>query len=81
MTADNPNQGARTAELRGMIDARLAELDETLRLRREKGFDEARKVVLADRGKDQRDEIRRMVDALQERFRLFREAACGLTAP
>ena len=65
MTADNPDQKARTDELKGMIDDRLAELEETIRLRREKGFEAAKEVVLADRGKRQMDQIRRLMGEME----------------
>jgi bile acid:Na+ symporter, BASS family len=65
MTADNPNQRSRTDKLKEMIDDRLTELDETIILRREKGFDAAREVVLADRGKKRMDEIRRLVGEME----------------
>jgi hypothetical protein len=65
MTDDNPIQKARTDKLKGMIDDRLAELDETIRLRRDKGFDAAKEVVLADRGKRRMDEVRRLMGEME----------------
>lgn len=65
MTADKPAQKARTDALKGMIDDRLAELDETVRLGRDKGFDAAKEVVWADRGKRQIDEVRRVMGEME----------------
>jgi CHASE3 domain sensor protein/predicted Na+-dependent transporter/predicted MFS family arabinose efflux permease len=77
MTADNAAQKARTEELRGMIDDRLAELDETIRLRRDKGFDAAREVVLADRGKRRMDEIRRLMGKMEAEEQALLERRAG----
>jgi BASS family bile acid:Na+ symporter len=65
MTEDNAAQKARTDELKGMIEDRLAELEETIRLRKDKGFDAAKEVVLADRGKRQMDGIRRVMGEME----------------
>jgi CHASE3 domain sensor protein len=65
MTADNPAQKARTDRLKGMIDDRLAELDETIQLRRDKGFEASREVVLADRGKKRMDEVRHLMGEME----------------
>jgi PAS domain S-box-containing protein len=50
MTADNPSQQARLDSLAHHINAKLAELDYTIRLRREQGPGPALEVVLTDRG-------------------------------
>src|SRR5882672_1380021 len=51
LTADNPNQQRRLAAVSPMIDAKLAELKQTIDLRRTEGPDAAVKVVKANAGK------------------------------
>jgi signal transduction histidine kinase len=55
---------ARLATLRGQIDAKLAELAETIKLARGGKRDQAVAVVQTDRGKATMDDIRRRLDAL-----------------
>jgi methyl-accepting chemotaxis protein len=61
LTADNPNQQRRLAALSPLIDAKLAELKQTIDLRRSEGFDAATKVVLSNVGKTAMDQIRGLV--------------------
>ena len=65
LTQDNPGQQARIASLEGEITAKLAELAETVRLRRGRGFDAAQKVMLSGRGKAEMDRIRTSVAEMQ----------------
>jgi len=65
LTSDNPNQKARTDELKGLIAQRLEELEQTIRLRREEGFEATRKVVVADRGKRLMDRVRRLMSEME----------------
>ncbi|WP_035056148.1 methyl-accepting chemotaxis protein [Andreprevotia chitinilytica] len=58
LTADNPEQQKRLASISPLADAKLVELKETIDLRRNKGFEVARSVVLSDRGKKAMDDIR-----------------------
>jgi methyl-accepting chemotaxis protein len=58
LTSDNQNQQRRFASLEPMIDAKLAELKQTIELRRTQGFDAALKVVLTDAGRATMDQIR-----------------------
>jgi methyl-accepting chemotaxis protein len=58
LTSDNPNQQRRFAALSPLIDAKLAELKQTIDLRRTEGFDAATKVVLTNVGKATMDQIR-----------------------
>jgi CheY-like chemotaxis protein/CHASE3 domain sensor protein len=58
LTSDNPAQQARIEPLRGDVGAKLAELGETIGLRRSQGFDAALAVVNSDRGKAEMDAIR-----------------------
>ncbi len=55
---DDPDQHARIPSLRANLDTKIAELAETIALRRARGFDAAREVVLTDRGKIAMDAIR-----------------------
>jgi methyl-accepting chemotaxis protein len=67
LTADNPNQLRRLAAIAPLIDAKLAELKQTVDLRRNEGVEAATKVVVTDRGKIFMDQIRALVgDADQE---------------
>jgi CHASE3 domain sensor protein len=61
LTADNASQEARTDRLERLIVTRFDELNVTIALRKEKGFETARSVVLEDRGKTGMDEIRHLV--------------------
>ena len=61
LTADNPNQQKRLAMLQPLAASKLAELAETIALRRQRGEQAAVQVVLTDRGKSAMDQIRRVV--------------------
>jgi methyl-accepting chemotaxis protein len=61
LTADNPAQQRRFSALQPLIDAKLAELKQTIDLRRADGFDAAVKVVLSNVGKTTMDQIRALV--------------------
>jgi methyl-accepting chemotaxis protein len=61
LTSDNPNQQRRLTALLPLIDAKLAELKQTIDLRRTEGFDAAAKVVLSNVGKTTMDQIRVIV--------------------
>jgi CheY-like chemotaxis protein/signal transduction histidine kinase/CHASE3 domain sensor protein len=77
LTADNPTQRANVALLRPHIDAKLAELRQTIDLRKTKGADAALAVVTTDRGKVEMDAIRAQADAMRQeevRLRLIRLA-------
>lgn len=64
LTSDNAVQQERIAELQGWVDAKLAELAETIELRRVEGFEAARTVVLTDAGKESADNIRAIIDTM-----------------
>jgi len=64
LTRDNPAQQARIPVLKNRIAIRLKILEETLGLRKEKGFDAAREMILTDRGKIEMDELRKQVDEM-----------------
>ena len=73
LTVDNPSQQARVKVLRGFIDDKLAELKETIDLRRTKGVDAALAVVTTDRGKAAMDAIRTQLTAMQDEELNLRE--------
>jgi methyl-accepting chemotaxis protein len=62
LTADNPNQQRRIAAMQTLVAQKLAELAETIALRRQRGEQAAVAVVLTDRGKKFMDDIRRVVN-------------------
>jgi PAS domain S-box-containing protein len=64
LTRDNPAQQARIPVLKNRIAIRLKILEEALGLRKEKGFDAAREMILTDRGKIEMDELRKQVDEM-----------------
>ncbi len=66
LTSDNPAQQERIAELRPLVDAKFTEMTQTIDLRREYGFDDARAVVMSDTGKAVMDEIRRVLTEITD---------------
>ena len=73
LTADNANQQARTDRLERLIVERFEELTLTVALRKEKGFEAVRSVVLEDRGNTGMDDIRRLMAEMEsEEQRLLR---------
>ena len=76
LTSDNPRQQRRLAEIAPLIDTKLAELKETIDLRRSQGLDAALKIVLTNAGKAAMDQIRAVVgEADQEEIDLLRQRA------
>jgi signal transduction histidine kinase/CheY-like chemotaxis protein/CHASE3 domain sensor protein len=73
LTQDNPTQQARIPSLRRHIDAKLAELKETVDLRRAKGQEAALAVVTTDRGKLEMDAIRAQLKIMQQEEVRLRE--------
>ncbi|HEY3927799.1 MAG TPA: CHASE3 domain-containing protein [Candidatus Koribacter sp.] len=69
LTSDNANQQRRIAELDPLVHAKLAELEETIDLRRQRGFEPARQLVLTDRGKQVMDAIRGKLDEIDSEER------------
>jgi signal transduction histidine kinase/CheY-like chemotaxis protein/CHASE3 domain sensor protein len=63
---DNPTQRANLVSVKDHIDAKLAELDETVALRRTQGFDAALAVTTTDRGKAEMEAVRAQVDVMRE---------------
>jgi CheY-like chemotaxis protein/CHASE3 domain sensor protein len=73
LTRDNPVQQDNLVTLKRRIDAKLAELRETIELRRAQGFQAALAVVATDRGKIEMDAIRTQLRSMaQEELRLRR---------
>ncbi len=66
LTRDNPNQQARIRPLRSHIDAKLAELKQTIDSRRNAGADAALAVVNTDRGKVEMDAVRSQLVAMDQ---------------
>jgi methyl-accepting chemotaxis protein len=61
LTSDNPDQMKRIAILKPLVANKLAELAETVALRRQHGEQAAVQVVLTDRGKNAMDQIRQVI--------------------
>ena len=75
LTKDNPVQQSNIRLLRRHIDGKLAELEETIALRRSEGVQAALSVVTTDRGKVEMDEIRNQLNVMrreEERLRTIR---------
>jgi methyl-accepting chemotaxis protein len=74
LTVDNANQQRRIEALRPLVSAKLAELQETIDLRRQKGLDAAISMVLTDKGKKTMDDIRGVMGDMEgEERQLLRE--------
>jgi CHASE3 domain sensor protein len=58
LTVHNPDQQHRLTAMTPLIKSKLAELKQTIDLRRTQGFDPALKLVLTNRGKTEMDQIR-----------------------
>lgn len=65
LTADNPNQQSRLDVLQPLIAQKLAELQETIDLRQNQGFEPSQKVVLTDRGKELMGEIHKVIQTMK----------------
>lgn len=75
-TADNPSQQRRLAGLSPLIDGKLAELKETIELRRTQDLEAALKVVRNNSGKVLMDQIRTIIaEADQEEVDLLKQRA------
>jgi CheY-like chemotaxis protein/signal transduction histidine kinase/CHASE3 domain sensor protein len=66
LTSDNPAQQANIVGLKSHIDAKLAELKETIDLRRSQGAAAALAVVNTDRGKVEMDAVRVQLAAMDQ---------------
>jgi methyl-accepting chemotaxis protein len=61
LTADNPHQQHRLDIVSSLIDSKLAELKQTIDLRRTQGLDAATKIILNNTGKAFMDQIRDVI--------------------
>jgi methyl-accepting chemotaxis protein len=66
LTSDNPAQQQRLTALDPLVANKFAELQETIDLRKQKGFGPAEQVVVTDKGKNMMDSIRRVVGEMTE---------------
>jgi CheY-like chemotaxis protein/CHASE3 domain sensor protein len=66
LTRDNPEQQDRLLPLRRHIDAKLAELRETIEIRKSGGLEAALPLVASDRGKTEMDAIRAQLGLMQQ---------------
>ncbi len=74
LTADNQSEQRRLGVISSLIDSKLAELKQTIDLRRTQGFDAALKVVVTNAGKIYMDQIRALVaEADQEEIALLKQ--------
>jgi CheY-like chemotaxis protein/signal transduction histidine kinase/CHASE3 domain sensor protein len=71
LTSDNPNQQMRLDVLQPLITKKLGELQETIDLRQNQGFESAQKVVLTDQGKQLMGEIREVILAMRNEENLL----------
>ncbi len=65
-TKDNEEQQQFIPLIKKHIANKMVELDETIQLRKNKGFDAARAVVMSDRGKSEMDLLRSAVGSVRE---------------
>ncbi|MBD2777619.1 sensor histidine kinase [Iningainema tapete] len=76
LTTDNPNQQRKISTLEQAIATKLAELENTIKLRREQGFTAAEQVVRTDVGRQIMDNIRALVASMEnEENRLLQQRA------
>jgi CheY-like chemotaxis protein/signal transduction histidine kinase/CHASE3 domain sensor protein len=73
LTRDNPEQQARLQPLRHHIDAKLAELRETIETRKNQGLEAALAIVATDRGKIEMDEVRAQLETMHREEERLRE--------
>jgi len=67
LVGDNESQIAGTDRIAALMRAKLDELEETIRVRREEGFAAAQAIVASDVGKDTMDRIRDEIGAMRAR--------------
>lgn len=66
LTSDNPRQQQRLTALEPLVSSKFTELQETIDLRKQKGFRPAEQAVATDKGKNVMDSIRKVVGAMAE---------------
>jgi len=78
LTSDNQSQTKRIDLLEELIDRKLKELDNTLVLRQQEGFEAAKEIVSAGGGKKIMDEIRAQIEEIRdEELRLMKIRSVG----
>lgn len=75
LTSDNIEQGAAIQDIERLVNQKLDELSETIALRRDKGLEAARKVMMTDRGKRVMDTIRSRLKEINARESILLAAA------
>ena len=65
LNTDNPEQRAQVNQLAKLIGEKLAELDASLRLYKEKGPKQAQELIETDVGRRTMNEVRKQIDAIQ----------------
>lgn len=65
LTADNANQQRRLDTLDSLSKSKLAELQETIDIRKNQGFEPAREVVVSDKGKKFMDDARKVLSEME----------------
>ncbi|MDE3021436.1 MAG: CHASE3 domain-containing protein [Pseudomonadota bacterium] len=69
LTSDNPVQQNYISGLGPLVAAKFSELEKTIDLRREKGYDAALRVVMTNKGKDVMDQIRNVISEMKNEER------------
>jgi methyl-accepting chemotaxis protein len=64
LTSDNPIQEQRLQALEPLVDSKFTELQTVIDLRKTKGFAAASQEILTDKGKNEMDAIRKLVNAM-----------------
>ena len=73
LTRDDPTQQQHLEQVKPLIDAKLAELQETIKLRKEQGLQAALPIILTNRGKKIMDDIRSVFDQMERHERHLME--------
>lgn len=66
LTSDNPTQQQRLTAVEPLVASKFAELQETIDLRRSKGFVAAEQEIATDKGKNAMDSIRKLVGEMKD---------------
>jgi methyl-accepting chemotaxis protein len=69
LTADNPDQGRRLDQASSLIQSKMAELKQTIDLRRGQGLDAALKVIETNQGKVYMDKLRQIITDMENEER------------
>lgn len=62
---DNPGRKAVLGTLKQRVDSKMSELEETIQLRRDRGFEASKALVITDRGKNDMDSIRSQIARIE----------------